>query len=141
MHGSVTVSRFQKEVTKFMRDHVDKDLKVEQSVMHGMPPVDVVLSGSKTIVQIDGPSHYLFGFDVTQTPVPTPKMMMYDNLYKAKGWKVVHISFKEWQELSEKTAKFTAKQQVAAKLDLLTQLGLPQSIPEGIVGTKPGATI
>jgi len=60
--------------------------------------VDIAFPGSKSIIEIDGPCHFVH----THARYQNPKDMLKDALLQKAGWKVIRISHAAWEQCNNK---------------------------------------
>lgn len=84
-------SRLQKEVTAYVAEIAPPDWEMEVEYFLQGYHLDIAFPEQKIAVEVDGPYHYYPDSDE-----PVAKDLLKDYVLKRLGWKVIHISYKDW---------------------------------------------
>lgn len=84
-------SRLQKEVTSYVAELAPPDWEMEVEFFFQGYHLDIAFPEQKIAVEVDGPYHYYPDSDE-----PVAKDLLKDYVLKKLGWKVIHISYKDW---------------------------------------------
>ena len=86
-------SKFQNEVTAFVRRYTPPDWVMETEYFLEGFHIDIAFPSQKLAIEADGPSHFYPGSDETVT-----KDRVKDEILEGLGWRVLHVSYKDWEK-------------------------------------------
>ncbi|MDD0851813.1 RAP domain-containing protein [Halobacteriovorax sp. GB3] len=93
-HSDFKISNFQKNVESFIRNEISSAVLREHFDQDLLGHIDIFIPEHHLVVEVDGPTHYFM--NKAGEYIPRPMEQMKEDLLKAKGLKVIHVPFHEW---------------------------------------------